>query len=56
LIDEEVINNLYNIERKRYTNIAQINDLIQEAKKDVEDLIEGKFDYSKVQATVPESR
>jgi len=30
--------------------------LIQEAKKDVEDLIEGTFDYSKVQATVPESR
>lgn len=47
LINEESVEKLYEIEEKRCNNIYLSKQLIQEAKKDVEDLIEGNFDMSK---------
>ena len=46
-IDIEEISNLY---KKSLNNLFYAKQLIQEAKKDVEDLIEGNFDMSKVKA------
>lgn len=48
LIDKESVEKLYEIENKRCNNIYLSKQLIQEAKKDVEDLIEGNFDMSKL--------
>jgi type I restriction enzyme S subunit len=50
LLEEDKIMNLYNLELRRCNNIYKSKQLIQEAKQDVEDLIEGNFDMSKVKA------
>ncbi len=47
-LEENIIMNLYNLELRRCDNIYKSKQLIQEAKQDVEDLIEGKFDMSKI--------
>ena len=51
ILEEDRIMNLYNLEVRRCNNIYKSKQLIQEAKQDVEDLIEGNFDMSKVKAT-----
>lgn len=48
ILEEDRIMNLYNLEVRRCNNIYKSKQLIQEAKQDVEDLIEGNFDMSKV--------
>lgn len=48
LINEESVEKLYEIENKRCNNIYLSKQLIQEAKKDVEDLIEGNFNMTKL--------
>ncbi|RLL86352.1 hypothetical protein CN13_09230 [Petrotoga sp. HKA.pet.4.5] len=50
ILEEYIIMNLYNLELRRCNNIYQSKHLIQEAKQDIEDLIEGNFDMSKVKA------
>jgi len=50
ILEEDKIMNLYNLEVRRCNNIYKSKQLIQEAKQDVEDLIEGNFDMSKVRA------
>ncbi len=50
IFEEDVIMNLYNLELRRCNNIYKSKQLIQEAKQDVEGLIEGNFDMSKVKA------
>jgi type I restriction enzyme S subunit len=50
ILEEDKIMNLYNLELRRCNNIYKSKQLIQEAKRDVEDLIEGNFDMSKVKA------
>jgi restriction endonuclease S subunit len=50
LLEEDKIMNLYNLELRRCNNIYKSKQIIQEAKQDVEDLIEGNFDMSKVKA------
>jgi restriction endonuclease S subunit len=50
ILEEDIIMNLYNLELRRCNNIYKSKQLILEAKQDVEDLIEGNFDMSKVKA------
>lgn len=50
ILEEDIIINLYNLELRRCNNIYKSKQLVQEAKQDVEDLIEGNFDMSKVKA------
>lgn len=50
ILEEDRIMNLYNLEVRRCNNIYKSKQLIQEAKQDVEDLIEGNFDMSKIKA------
>ncbi len=50
IIDKTKIENISNLYEKSLNNLFYAKQLIQEAKQDVEDLIEGNFDMSKVKA------
>ncbi len=50
ILEEDIIINLYNLELRRCNNIYKSKQLVQEAKQDVEDLIEGNFEMSKEKA------
>lgn len=50
-LEEQVINHFKVIEKKRCSCIYQSKSLVEEAKKDIEDLIEGTFDMSKIKET-----
>jgi restriction endonuclease S subunit len=50
IIDKTKIENISNLYEKSLNNLFYAKQLIQEAKQDVEDLIEGNFDMSKVRA------
>lgn len=52
LVVDKITNNI----RNHFNKLSLSNSLIQEAKQDVEDLIEGNFDMSKLSVTTPESR
>ena len=52
LVVDKITNNI----RNHFNKLSLSNSLIQEAKQDVEDLIEGNFDMSKLSDTTPESR
>lgn len=54
MIDQKIISRLDELEELRCKNIYQSKQLIQEAKQDVEDLIEGNFDMSKLTDTTTE--
>jgi len=56
IISEEKILQLKELEEDRCKKIYQSKELIQQAKQDVEDLIEGKFDMSKLKESAVESR
>lgn len=56
IISEKKILQLKELEEDRCKKIYQSKELIQQAKQDVEDLIEGKFDMSKLKESAVESR
>lgn len=56
IIDEEKVKQIHENIIASITNINLAKQIIQEAKQDVEDLIEGNFDMSKLSVTTPESR
>ena len=56
MIDQKIISRLDELEELRCKNIYQSKQLIQQAKQDVEVLIEGNFDMSKLNDTTTESR
>lgn len=56
LIDEMEIIRIMNTEKRRCNNIYEADMLIKEAKQDIEDLIEGTFDMSKLNENSIERR
>lgn len=56
MIDDDLIERVSKLYSQSLSNLYLSKQLIQEAKQDVEDLIEGKLDMFKLNETTPESR
>ncbi|WP_189910981.1 restriction endonuclease subunit S [Clostridium cochlearium] len=56
IVEQKIIDKIVELVNIEFSNIRKAKQLIQKAKQDVEDLIEGKFDMSKLNETTTESR
>ena len=56
IVEQKIIDKIVELVNIEFSNIRKAKQLIQEAKQDVEDLIEGKFDMAKLNETTTESR
>jgi hypothetical protein len=55
VVDEKIISEISELVVNEFNNLRRAKQLIQQAKQDVEDLIEGKFDMSKLKESAVES-